>query len=101
MTMHVELSEHSRELARAAVQAGHAKDVCDAVAIGLLLLEQAQLDELTPNWDASYANEVNAKINEGLADIRAGRSVAADKAYFEGLRARVAVRASTAATERG
>ena len=86
--MQVELSEHSEELVRGAIEAGYAKDACDAVASGLLLLEQAQLQEQMPAWDEAYAAEVNAKIEEGLEAAAAGRLYEGTPEFFEDIKKR-------------
>ena len=94
--MQVELSDRSEKFARAAVEAGYAKDVCDAVAIALLRLEQSQLEDQIPSWDDTYAAEVNSKIEAGLVDIREGRTIVANSTYFDELRTRMFTRSSAA-----
>jgi hypothetical protein len=98
--MQITLSERGREIAELAVREGQFPSVEAAVEHALVLLALDAADEGEyPEWDAEYAAEVNRKLDEAEDDIRAGRVIVADAAYWE--RGRERIREAGRAAERG
>ncbi len=88
--MQVTLSDKGAELAELAVKDGHYPSVEAAVehALALLVLETSH-EQVIFEWDDAYAEEVNRKPDEAEEDIRAGRLVKADEAFWERMRERI------------
>ncbi len=88
--MQVTLSDKGAELAELALKDGHYPSIEAAVehALALLVLETSQ-EQIIFEWDDAYAAEVNRKLDEAEDDIRAGRIVRADDAFWERMRERI------------
>ena len=86
--MQVTLSARAAELAALAVQRGVCASVDDAVERGLEFLALST-DDVFEAWSPEYTAEVNRMLEEAEEDVRAGRVVEADEAFWERMRERI------------
>lgn len=77
--MQITLDPRTAELAQQAVEDGLSDSVEAIVSRAVELALGA--DEELPRWDPDYAADVNRKVEEGLADVAAGRTVTSEEMF--------------------
>jgi Arc/MetJ-type ribon-helix-helix transcriptional regulator len=85
--MNVELSERAARMAKDLVHDGRFASVEDALEYGLMAIEQldAEAEALLGDESDEWWAEVNVMIQEGAADIEAGRTVEATPEWWDGI----------------